>query len=514
MLNKLWRWAAIAVALSGPMAAAAADEVTLSFPDGSFEVTGPLLGFDGAAYRIDTRFGVLTIAANRVLCMGACPTRTDPPLIRLVGAAAMAEVLMPSLVDAFALSLGVSTQPAPAEPDTVALDIVAGEAQVLARFEITATTTAAGFAALATNQAEIALADRDVSPAEAEALRAAGLGDVTDPLRRRLLARRPLTLLEPDAFPQRDLTVAELLVAAGQGANWATFGGPDIPVAMAALPVDGLPARARLDALGAYHEESRAPALRDLDSASDLSAFFEAEPGAAILTHERLGNGRAVSLSHGCEPGSADRAEGDAHPLMIHFWSYTAAPRLPDLARAFLIFASGPDAQRVVDRAGFLDKRPRPIPLADQGERVARAVSALSAEKSLEDLQAALGRLQGFDRLSTVFRFAPNSAELNLESVAEAQSLAALLDSGRYDGREVLFVGLTDALGTAESNIRLSEARASLARDAVARAMATRADRVELKAEGLGELFPLACDASAWGRHVNRRVEVWLGPSP
>jgi phosphate transport system substrate-binding protein len=34
--------------------------------------------------------------------------------------------------------------------------------------------------------------------------------------------------------------------------------------------------------------------------------------------------------------------------------------------------------------------------------------------------------------------------------------------------------------------------------------------QVDLKTEAFGEAMPMACDDSAWGRQVNRRVEVWL----
>jgi len=34
--------------------------------------------------------------------------------------------------------------------------------------------------------------------------------------------------------------------------------------------------------------------------------------------------------------------------------------------------------------------------------------------------------------------------------------------------------------------------------------------RIKLEVEAFGEAMPMACDDSAWGRQVNRRVEVWV----
>jgi phosphate transport system substrate-binding protein len=35
-------------------------------------------------------------------------------------------------------------------------------------------------------------------------------------------------------------------------------------------------------------------------------------------------------------------------------------------------------------------------------------------------------------------------------------------------------------------------------------------DRVDISVAAFGEALPMACDDSAWGREVNRRVEVWV----
>jgi phosphate transport system substrate-binding protein len=52
----------------------AAQDVTLTSPDGSVEVSGTLLGFDGEFYRVDTVYGELTVDGSGVNCEGpACP---------------------------------------------------------------------------------------------------------------------------------------------------------------------------------------------------------------------------------------------------------------------------------------------------------------------------------------------------------------------------------------------------------------------------------------------------------
>lgn len=492
-----------------------AQEVTLRFPDGSFEVSGPLLGFDGLAYRVDTRFGILTIAARTVVCEGDCPTRADAPIIRLSGAASMGKVLVPALVDAFARSLGVSAIPiATQRPGVVALALQDGQGLVMAVFEIESGTSTQGFTALSDGRADIVMADRAASSAEREAVLASEIGDLAEPLRRRLVARRPLRLVAARDVGPAAANAEELFgLLTGDTESWAALGGAERPVRLAVLQDDLAALEARVTVLGKIF--GFAPSnlsVEPVESPSALFAFLQEVPGAAVLSPEPISAGRSVPLSHGCVAGSAERSDGDAYPLMVDLWFYTGAPRLPDMARSFLSFATGPQAQRVVDRAGFVDKRLRPLPLDAQGERISSALLAVDGAEDLERLQALIAELQESERLGVAFRFDASGVELAPTSASEAQGLAAILDSGRLDGRRLLFLSFLDGGGEMEADLRFAETRAEKAISAVQAAMATRVERVVMEARGLGDLMPLACEVSPWGRHVNRRVEVWLGP--
>ena len=66
-----------ALLLSGTVTSLAAQDVTLSSPAGAVEITGNLLGFDGAHYRVDTKFGGLTVDGSGVRGYGpGCPHRS------------------------------------------------------------------------------------------------------------------------------------------------------------------------------------------------------------------------------------------------------------------------------------------------------------------------------------------------------------------------------------------------------------------------------------------------------
>ena len=63
-----------AAILSATGTAEASGIVSLTSIDGTLEVSGPLLGYDGDTYRIDSVYGILSVDGDAVTCTGArCP---------------------------------------------------------------------------------------------------------------------------------------------------------------------------------------------------------------------------------------------------------------------------------------------------------------------------------------------------------------------------------------------------------------------------------------------------------
>src|SRR6056297_3890226 len=85
--------------------AAIAQDVTLTSRDGDVEISGNLLGFDGEFYRVDTVYGELTVDGSGVLCDGpGCPNLEHyVARVTLAGAPVIGRVLMPALLEAFAI---------------------------------------------------------------------------------------------------------------------------------------------------------------------------------------------------------------------------------------------------------------------------------------------------------------------------------------------------------------------------------------------------------------------------
>jgi outer membrane protein OmpA-like peptidoglycan-associated protein len=101
-------------------------------------------------------------------------------------------------------------------------------------------------------------------------------------------------------------------------------------------------------------------------------------------------------------------------------------------------------------------------------------------------------------------RFDTGKAEVKPESESALQEVAKLMAGDPQ--LKLLVVGHTDGIGSLESNMKLSQARA----DAVVKALSTKHGiaAARLKAQGAGPIAPIASNRTEEGRAKNRRVEL------
>jgi phosphate transport system substrate-binding protein len=257
-----------------------------------------------------------------------------------------------------------------------------------------------------------------------------------------------------------------------------------------------------------------APATLHVDAAELADAVADDPFALGITLNSALGAARGLALKGDCgfsvEPEDAAIRSED-YPLVAPLFIYVPARRLPAIARDFLSFLSTPAAERVIRRAGFTDLGARRVSLAQQGERLAKAILAAGDETTLAALQDMVRALEGAERLSPTFRFRAGAAGLDASSRGNAILLSEAMEAGVYDGHELIFAGFSDGEGGAASNLRIARNRAETVMSAV-RALSETANfnRLQLTALAFGEALPMACDDTEWGRRVNRRVEVWL----
>lgn len=491
-MRRMYRGAAFFVALLLASGAVAQD-VTLIARNGGLALNGQLQSYDGEFYRIETEFGGLTVAAEGVICDGpACPDLTAPlTLLDVAGPLDLAQSLLPALFEGFAKSRGLTYVPGDAaeirDPKTN---------QPLARIRLLPMSGDAALSAVLAGKANMTIGF-----------------DAPEALRSRAVGLEPLVpiVAAENSFPAiRSTDLAAAL--SGAITNWQALGGPDMPIVVHGLDDTAALAPALRARVGAMADGPRHP------DAASLALAVARDPWALALTGQSgQGPARALILTDACDfPLLATplTVKAEDYPLTAPLFLGVAKHRQPLLMREFLDYLATDAAQAAVAAAGFIDRRLGTAPLTDDGQRLMGAIRNAGDDVSLAELQRLATAMSGGQRLSLTFRFQDGSTQLDAHSRDNLADLARHIGAGRFTGQTMVLAGFSDGTGAADVNLALSRTRA----EAVRAALATLApDLVAAQLPDVlafGEALPMACDTTATGRMINRRVEVWLHSKP
>ena len=498
--------------------AAWAQDITLTSTDGSIELSGSLLGFDGEFYRIDSDYGALTVSADGVRCAGpGCPDlQAFVAELSFAGPASIAEVLLPQVIETYALNRNLILAQNVSGDGENSYTLARPDGTIAARFFVDTVSSDAAFLALLNGDTDIALTLRE--PLELERRAAAAAQEGGQPLgtRGRVVGLDALVPITARSNPLGQIAPETLRsVFLGEVTNWSELGGPDAEIALH-LPeaANGLAQFFAAEMLRDPNDDfvagiERHPDLRDLSDAVSRDAF-----ALGITTLSAVGNARALALAGSCGfsiEATPDTLKSEDYPMTAPLFLFTGSQRLPRLGRDFLAFFETAQAERVIRRAGYVSQSITRTPLDEQGGRLANAILSAGEEITLGDLQRLAARMASATRLSPTIRFSGGSSEFDTPSRSAISRLARAIEQGTFDGRTLVFVGFSDGAGGASANLSLSRNRAEAVRRAVLEAaVAADLDRVSFRATGFGEALPIACDDSDWGAAINRRVEVWL----
>ena len=475
--------------------AAVAQDVTLTSRDGALAVSGTLQGFDGEYYRLDTSYGPLTVDASGVLCDGpACPELTAPKsVVRIMGAADPGRMLLPPLLRAFAKARGLRLEdPGPDGPIRLTDPVTV---KVLAEFSFQPVSPASAQAALLAGKAELMLAAATVPEFGSKAV---GLDAL-------------IPIVAPDN-PMPGISTLDLARAlAGEVTNWNQIGGPDMPLVLHGLVADADLAAALSARLG--REITAKVTHPDLASLAEAVAH---DPWALAVTgRASAGRARVLPLSDSCDfPLLPDplAVKAEDYPLTLPVYFLTPRRRLPLAARELLEFLATPQAQAAVAEGGYIDRGVERAPMTRDGLRLINAIQGAGEETTLADLKRLVGLMDGADRLSFTFRFQDGSSALDRSSQDNLQDLAQLLEAAVFKDQTLILAGFSDGKGAAKANLDLSRDRAVQVLLELKAAAPGLSDDQLPRVEAFGEAMPMACDETAAGRRLNRRVELWVRP--
>ena len=491
------RISALAVAALLPAAVWADGPVVLTTLDGSYQVVGELVSFDGEYFRVETEHGALTLDRGDVVCEGAgCPDAEAMVAHASVGGPEdMIHRLMPPLLESFAAREGLSYRRIFTSDDAVTWELADPKTDTLrARIE--------GWVA-----PEEEVLTQVVSRA---ALLSIGRRDGGARVDQDVIALDALVPIVSVDNPRAAITLDQFRALLTGGIdNWSELGGPDLPVNLH-LPEGRDTTRALARVFPGLR--ATADAVRHSDTKA-LAASVAGDPAAlGLVPLSRIGNTVPLVISGACglsSPATRATVKSEDYPLTQPLFLHRNGARQPRIIRDFIAFARSYEAQPVIRAAGFVDQGIGRIAFDRQGDRLANAVLTAGDDGArLQEVQRMIAALMEGERLTLTFRFRDGSSELDPQSASNIRRLSDAIGRGDFDASELVFVGFTDGEGPEDGNLRLSERRARSVRNAIG-AFAGDAP-VSLTVDAFGEIMPMACDDTAWGRQVNRRVEVWL----
>ncbi|MBX2879891.1 MAG: substrate-binding domain-containing protein [Granulosicoccus sp.] len=492
-----------------------AQEVVLTAKDGSISLTGQLIEFKDDFYTIDTEIGQFTVESGKVMCEGVGCPELKPPVADF---AVSGHAGLSDLVNAL-IPLYTETLDANRVETTEGLQMIHAISDAdnteLANITVVPSSTSEGLTGLQNQEIAIALSGRiakaDELPADGEVQ-----ADSTENSQSsHVVALDALVMVVSDQIPINEITLEQAAkIFSGDYDNWSELGGPDAAITLYG-PTAESDAVQRFNDLVLASQENTDTKLSDRIQIVDDVAARVADDSAGIgyTYFSRAEPAKVLSILDVC--GISLRADpytikAEQYPLTERLYAYSHGQDEAGHAAQLLRFMQSEDAQQRVSDAGWVDQRIGMLRLQEQGQRFAHTLSIADADSSLELIKAMATDVLGSDRLSITLRFETGSSRLDERAQYDIERLARMLQSEDYAYTNVQFLGFTDSVGDYELNKELSQRRATQMRDALLEYDPGLALKVKLRSVGYGELSPIACNETASGRAINRRVEVWI----
>lgn len=511
---------ALAFALAGalPMASSAA-EVALKSADGTVNLSGEFVEFKDDSYVIRTALGDLRISASRVRCEGeACPTfDTTSADVKFAGSDTVGLGLMPLLLTGYASFLNAEAALTNTETEGEVLASFVGDegfGDEIGSYLVTSTGSSDAFTNLLENEAQIGMSSRRIRPAEARALRDAGAGNMVSPEQEHVVAVDSLVVITHPSNPISTIAIEDLArIFSGQVTNWSEVGGPDLPITTVNR-ADGSGTRTVFEGHVFGDNVPSSPANQEIVNDNNaMAARVNADEGAIGFVGYAFQRGaKALDIVNECgiptKPDSFS-AKTEEYTLQRRLYLYNRADSSDSSIQDFLSFATSQDADGVIAKSGFID-----LGVARRSQSLDSDRARLLIETTTDPFEAGVMRemldlMPDYDRLSSTFRFKQGSSRLDEKGLLDMERLITFLER-EPEGATITLVGFTDSVGAFEANRNLAIERArQVAFDLQTRA-GNRLDGVTIEIAGFGEMAPSACNTSASGQAINRRVEVWL----
>lgn len=517
----------------GLSAAVSGAEVKLQLKGGGFEITGELKSFDGSQYVIDSKaLGTMSIDAARFECSGegcpkapaiapTAPVRRAGPLESLgtttwMGGSGIGSTFMPELVKSYAKQHGLLVaQGTGTDTRDLEFTLSRGSGQEVGKFIVKRHGVPPGYEGLRNASVDVVWTSARMTDQEEQKLVSGGMKPLRVPGSEHVFALDAMVLLVAKENPAVSISLDNIAkVFSGQVTDWSEIGLPPGKVNVYA-PVDGMGLLIHFEntILKPRGLKLTPNAIRTKTAVewSDRVAADPAGIGMHFISYIR--NAKALNIETSCgliTRPSVFTAKTEEFALARRLYLYSNGQPKTPLARELLAHALSPAVQEVLRASEFVDQEPELLPFRDQGARIAYALNASSEDFDMSLMRQLITEVTPASRFSSTLRFEVNSSTLDIKANQDVDRLAQLLQLPEFKNKPVMLLGFADAVGSFESNLRLSQKRAQSVQKALLAAAKGRIPPDRLLVKGYGELAPVACNDSIESRTLNRRVEIWV----
>lgn len=484
--------------------AALAQEVELSARDGSLNLRGQLVEFVDQKYTIDTSIGRVTVDSNKVLCNGeTCPAINSPTSeLNIVGLGDIAGKIMPEFLPPYADSIDAQINDA-TDGGFVLTNVEGEEIAVVSLSD-----------ALSSRQAAIALTSKPLLAEEIQELNPEQQsGQSVDSSQ--VIGLNAITIITAKGNPVSAISAGDIArVFSGEYSNWSELGGPDAPITLYGPQPDSELAKSFKSQVFNALDTGESQLSDDIFFFDNIAERVASNPNGIGYTYfSNSEPAKALDIQGVCgiaTPANSFTIKAEEYPLTQRIYAYRLAQNNVEHADTLLRFMQSDEGQNIISANGLVNQRDTSNSISSQGLRFISAIAANATNAESELLKEMVLQINGSKRLSTTFRFETGSDQMDQRAQADIIRLAEKLQLPESDGNRVHLIGFTDSVGDFGLNQEVSLRRANQVRDALIEIDTALADRISIQPAGFGEIAPVACNETAQGRSINRRVEVWM----
>jgi phosphate transport system substrate-binding protein len=533
---KTWLKYTAVVAFTGFASAGLAQDVTLTAKDGTRSVSGKLVAAQPGKFIIRSNIGVLSLDADAFDCQGtACPkvlpTNTD---LVVAGAAGLADILLPLVVEGFAaeqelLSDVFDLQGSPLgeqsefsslsdrgnatdEPSAFDILITDEDANPVHNVLVKEASGQGLFDTLISQAGDLIISEEPVTAENYAQARKNGLGELTAFEQEHVLAVDGYTATVNPKNTLGTLTIDQISqVMSGEIDNWQDLGGPDHKINVYTLP-EASEAFHRIDALILSPQGRQAHSdTKTVRSVRALSRAIETDPyGFGVMRFSNIRDARPVPLRSECgivHLPNQFAMKTEEYGLQNRVTAYNRRD-LNGLSASFVSFLDSPKIDGLVSKSGITSLSVIEQDEAEKYHQLQVDIETMTDSANATEVRSFVADRLTTTRLSTTFRFAPGSANLDNKAKRDIARIADYIADVKPD--RIVLAGFADAGGSFGTNRSLSLTRAKkVLRELRNNVDQNGAESTAIEVRGYGEMAPVACNTNPAGRAKNRRVEVW-----